>query len=319
MSTANFPAEFDRQAFTLIELLVCLAIVGILAGLLLPAVQQAREAARRMTCQNNLRQLTLATQNFEGAHRRFPVGVSHKVELLPFLEQTSLSAEFSDLSARAEDLPDVMVNNFICPSDTGSVYSETHFGGIQYGSSYQANAGNGVLGFGFNGVFEYEPGFNPFYPTRFVRPGDIKDGLSNTAGFAECLLPGSANPRMSEIWVTTSQYFDSNDHSKLIAFCDSIPLDPQAYGYETLGLPRGTPWHGGSMGIALYTHSLPPNRPSCTNKSEIITGVYTSSSLHVSGVNVAFMDGHVKFINQSVSSNVWADFGSREPGVSHSK
>lgn len=89
MITTTQPRPAGRRGFTTIELLVCLAIIGILMTFLLPSVQHARESARQMTCKFNLRQLMLATQSFESAHRRFPIGVSHKAELLPYLEQTA--------------------------------------------------------------------------------------------------------------------------------------------------------------------------------------------------------------------------------------
>lgn len=296
-----------------------MAIIGLLVGLLLPAVQRAREAARRMSCQNNLRQLAYATLNFEGAHRRLPVGVSHKIELLPYLEQAELRVQFARHASGVDtSLPNVLVESFVCPSDPGKVSSDTHFGGNQYASSYQANAGTGVLGYGFNGLFAYEKGFSNFYPTREIRVADITDGLSNTAAYAECLLPGGAPPRLAEIWVSPRQYFSAEDLPRLAAECDSIPKNPADFGYDTLGLPRGTPWHGGSMGIAMYTHTLTPNRPSCSNKLEILTGVYTSSSAHPGGVNVTFADGHVEFISQSVDSNVWVEFGSRESNAQRS-
>ena len=311
--------KHSRSGFTMIELLVSVSIIGVLLGLMMPAINQAREAGRRMTCQNNLRQLVLATLNFESVHRRFPVGVSHKVELLPFLEQTALRNQLAaQTGAPDASVPDVLVEGFLCPSDPGQVSSGTPFGGEQFGSSYQANAGNGVLGYGFNGVFAYEAGFSNFYPTRDIRVADVLDGLSNTAAFSEGLLPGGRPMRLSEIWVSPTQYFNSADLVTLAAECDSIPRNPVEFGYQTLGLPRGTPWHGGSLGVAMYTHTLTPNRPSCTNKTEIITGVYTASSMHPGGVNVAFADGHVKFISQSVDQNVWVEFGSRESGAQSS-
>jgi len=303
----------------MIELLVCLAVIAILHGLILPAINQAREIGRRVNCQNNLRQLAIATLNFESVHRRFPVGESHKVELLPFLEQASLRDQFAAQSnGSGTSLPDVLVEGFVCPSDPGQVSSGTPFGGEQFGSSYQANAGNGELGYGFNGLFAYEKGLSSYYHTCDIKVADVLDGLSNTAAFSECLLPGGAPTRLSEIWVNPTQYLNSRDLKTLAAECDSLPRNPAAFDYRTLGLPRGTPWHGGSLGIAMYTHTLPPNRPSCTNKTEIVTGVYTASSMHAGGVNVAFADGHVEFISQLVDWNVWVEFGSREPATQSS-
>ena len=180
-STDSTSLRKSRNGFTIIELIVSIAIIGVMVGLMLPGIIQVREAARRMTCQNNLRQLVLATLNFESIHRRFPVGVSHKVELLPFLEQTALRNQMATQTSTPDaSLPDVLVEGFLCPSDPGQVSSGTPFGGEQFGSSYLANAGNGVLGYGFNGLFAYETGFSNFYPTRDIRVADVLDGLSNT-------------------------------------------------------------------------------------------------------------------------------------------
>jgi prepilin-type N-terminal cleavage/methylation domain-containing protein len=92
-----------RQAFTLVELLVVIAIIGILVGLLLPAVQAAREAARRMQCSNNIRQVTLSMHNYESAYKRIPTfcslntgnagNFSIQSNLLPFMEQANLQSQ----------------------------------------------------------------------------------------------------------------------------------------------------------------------------------------------------------------------------------
>jgi prepilin-type N-terminal cleavage/methylation domain-containing protein len=114
-----------REGFTLVELLVVIAIIGVLVGLLLPAVQAAREAARRMQCSNNIRQLGLAAHNFESAYQRFPPGlmfpgpparsagldvqwdqhsgIGHLVHLLPFMEQTAIYAGISTASNLSPD------------------------------------------------------------------------------------------------------------------------------------------------------------------------------------------------------------------------
>ena len=132
----------DRtEGFTLIELLVVIAIIGVLVGLLLPAVQAAREAARRTQCVNNLKQVGLALHNYEGSHRTFPSGYVSNFDalgndtgpgwgwaamLLPQFEQTpvygsinfNLAVEHpANLTGR---LP--IVNNFLCPSDTVQPY-----------------------------------------------------------------------------------------------------------------------------------------------------------------------------------------------------
>lgn len=121
----HFLANSPRTGFTLVELLVVIAIIGILVGLLLPAVQAAREAARRMQCQNNIRQLGLAAHNFESAYKRFPPGllfptpprsagldganwdkhsgIGHIVHLLPFMEQNAIYQGISQASSLDPD------------------------------------------------------------------------------------------------------------------------------------------------------------------------------------------------------------------------
>src|SRR3954468_1146308 len=129
-----------RDAFTLVELLVCIAIIGILVALLLPAIQAAREASRRSSCGNNLRQLGVALHNFESAHHHFPAGRGDPIPsifsafayLLPFIEQTTLrdrilfdqppatfnvGAKIYDGSANLS-VATATVTTFLCPSDS---------------------------------------------------------------------------------------------------------------------------------------------------------------------------------------------------------
>jgi prepilin-type N-terminal cleavage/methylation domain-containing protein len=124
-----------RPGFTLVELLVVIAIIGILVALLLPAVQAAREAARRMSCSNNLKQLGLAVHNYHDTYKKLPAGwmykINWRVSILPFIEQTALESQLDyglSFSGRVEDHatnPDVniaalsqnIVPAFVCPSD----------------------------------------------------------------------------------------------------------------------------------------------------------------------------------------------------------
>jgi len=305
-----------RSGFTMIELLVSISVVAILAGLLLPAIQQSREAARRMTCQSHLRQLMTATINFESTHGRFPIGTDHKYEILPFLGETALFE-----AGKQTDQPDGFRNlNAIqnehlqylkCPSDPGAITAQWILG-TSSGTSYHGNAGTGVLGSGFNGVFGYGEDANDIYPDKRITASDITDGLSNTAAFSEALLPNSEHSRITDTWLLPTEYFNPEQMQDLARDCESIPMDPRSFMLDAAPFPRGFPWHGGGMGTALYTHTLTPNRPSCTNGSSVMTGIYTATSLHPGGVNVAFADGHVKFVSHDIDVTIWVEMGSRE-------
>ncbi|MEO8268521.1 MAG: DUF1559 domain-containing protein, partial [Aureliella sp.] len=185
-----------HSGFTLVELLVVIAIIGILVGLLLPAVQAAREAARRMQCSNNLKQLGLALHNYESSTKLMPAGRAPKSgisafgALLPYLEQTSAydlidfnvsATHVNNTAALAIDIP-----TFLCPSEPKSEISVAGWAVI----SYRTNQGSGIL----NGQpptsssdanYGYPEPNGPMVPTKFLKFGDVTDGLSNTAAFSE--------------------------------------------------------------------------------------------------------------------------------------
>ncbi len=197
-------------AFTLVELLVVIAIIGVLVGLLLPAVQSAREAARRMSCGNNLKQLGLATHNYESAHRRIPSNYSFNksnsgnfsvlAQLLPFLEQSSLH-DVIDFSKPMQvgccpgtltphlldlqswwfpffDAPVTMVPTCMTSERSGSGPVEQYAG-----NNYHINGGTSV-----GTLYDSRlPTDGISWTNSAVRFANITDGLSNTAAFSESL------------------------------------------------------------------------------------------------------------------------------------
>ncbi|MFI4875313.1 MAG: DUF1559 domain-containing protein [Blastopirellula sp. JB062] len=207
--------------FTLVELLVVIAIIGVLIALLLPAVQQAREAARRMSCSNNLKQLGLALHNYHDTHLVFPYGRSGAPEgstisnpqvyrsqtgltaLLPYIEQTAIydtidfSAGLGDLSNRGKYQP--RIEAYLCPSNpqdegtsyTGSIDGSddawgTHYVPVAHSGRDGTEARDQVssIGYSKDGLF-YLNSKNGFR--------DVVDGTSNTLAIAESVgnKPGS--------------------------------------------------------------------------------------------------------------------------------
>lgn len=193
---------FKRTAFTLVELLVVIAIIGILVGLLLPAVQAAREAARRIQCSNNVRQLGLATHNYESVYGRLPSGwVSNgtsgepgwgwSAALLPFMEGTNVA---NKIDWRVEiangihaEVRTSVIPTFICPSDGGPNIFEI---GEESGSGPLVDDGPKLFRIsksnyvGVFGTFELEDapykGDGMYYGNSRIKFRDVTDGLSNT-------------------------------------------------------------------------------------------------------------------------------------------
>lgn len=206
-----------RSGFTLVELLVVIAIIGILVGLLLPAVQAAREAARRMQCSNNVRQIGLALHNYESAHRKFPPGwIANDLDgepgwgwataLLPFMEQNnvyqSLDINVEIIAPQNMPMIETVIPSYICPSDIGaSVFqiaesngSHTHIRSPKnfYFDDDQHNVDEGHKLFpiaksnyvGVLGTIEVDEspynGDGTFWGNSRIRMQDFVDGTSNT-------------------------------------------------------------------------------------------------------------------------------------------
>ncbi len=300
----------SRYAFTLVELLVVIAIIGILVGLLLPAVQAAREAARRMQCTNNLKQLGLAWHNYHDAHKRFPFGSGGTTPpsgspgysavslLLPYIEQTPLynSIDFRLPLTSATNAPARLqvVPAFLCPSDKPNP---------------QPQSGGAINYMGNKGSLHWwsDPSQTGlFLHFRSFRFSDIIDGTSNTAAFSERLLTDGNNGVVdlkSDVFLGTG---DPSNPDEAIQMCYATDATNLANQFP---LFMGAPWINGQH---TYMHVDVPNRRSC--------GFYPfkasmpASSQHTGGVNMTLCDGSVRFVADTIDLQLWRSIGTRNGG-----
>lgn len=309
------------QGFTLVELLVVIAIIGLLVALLLPAVQAAREAGRRSSCANNLKQLALAMHNFESANKKLPAGMysgtsyfSPMALMAGYFEQGNAYAKF-DLTIYIYDEPNysaarVQPASLICPSDPFPGQS------LELGwTNYHGNAGSWVHTDGWNGIFgpDYDAGGgSALKPITFAK---IPDGLSNTAAFSE-VVNGAGS--------------DTGAKSKFECFLSPMPGGDTAASratflaqdWNTSSIPwggswryRGYPWIEGTVWRTWYNHILPPNTPCWVpDENDFWTIASSASSYHPGGAQTAMCDGSVTFIPQTIDANVWTALGTRMGG-----
>jgi prepilin-type N-terminal cleavage/methylation domain-containing protein/prepilin-type processing-associated H-X9-DG protein len=299
-----------RRGFSLIELLVVIAIIAVLIGLLLPAVQAAREAARRMQCTNNLKQIALASSNYHDVYGCFPQGVQftfawstsgHHVALLPYLEQIPLfnAVNFNWVipwsDANTTFAGSVRPSVYVCPSDTlgaqvdilaGGLYFPAGFPYFSYTSfpqAYTSYAGNAGTWF------------------RHSRLQPILD-QSNGLYFRNEGSPG-AGISGSTIWTAVRIAGITDGTSNTIAHGE------HAVGLLTNDVDRivnGPVWACGWYGDTLFTSFYPlnPQRKVQNVYGDGLTEAYigAASSFHPGGANFAMADGSVRFINDGINS-----------------
>lgn len=303
-----------RKAFTLVELLVVIAIIGVLVGLLLPAVQAARESARRMQCGNNLKQIGLATHNYESTYKCLPAGrtsrgLSSHAALAPFLEQNN-AAEQIDFTAPWNGAENAVartlkVASFLCPSDPQS-NNPLDWGG----TTYRGNQGSGIL-WGLSPQDPADPNFampapdGVFFLNSFLRFRDIGDGLSNTVAFSEHNQGDFSNAISSKsdtFWPKTTPA----NADKAYQQCEAI--DPSDLQYQRVS-NVGAPWIYGYHSNTIYFHVSPPNKRSCMFPPGRIGT--TAKSSHPAGVLIAKCDGSVTFVTDSIDLAIWRALGTR--------
>lgn len=329
-----------RPGFTLIELLVVIAIIAILIALLLPAVHQAREAARRTQCKNNLRQFAVALHNYLDAFTAcppsfcIPQGVvltgnngswSIHGRLLPYLDQANaynqvrLDIAWDDPVNRATGVPILAIPTYICPSDP-------------YGNTVRVDVAGAALthpqnyGFNFGTWLIYNPvtgqgGDGAFYVNSRLTAGAFVDGMSNTLCSAE-------------VKAFTSYFRNSSDPGP------TVPGSPAAIAGFSGGAnfklgpnvndnTGHTEWCDGRVHHSGITTVFTPNtfisyttggktydvdynsRQEGNTATQPTYAAITSRSYHIGMVHAAMMDGSVRTISSNINVVVWRSLGTR--------
>ncbi|QDS90639.1 Type II secretion system protein G precursor [Rosistilla ulvae] len=327
-----------KRGFTLVELLVVIAIIGILVGLLLPAVQAARESARRMQCSNNMKQLGLALHNYHDTYRTFPAyrqkagnpsaldfqGYGPMIPLLPYIEQTAVydlikttSRDFYLPITSAVDglVAGMPMDAFTCPSNL-PFPSSTVRGGSSYAVCAGSNIGWTVAESRRNGVFGMD------VPTKMAR---IIDGTSNTIMLGEHLSGDGDDSlyRKKADLVRAQPWTAANESTAQGPITDG---EMAAYGQACeAGSNNHTSYYGYRWGRPVYIYTVfntlaPPNwkYPSCmtcaTCGAGDSSGVYPSRSRHPGGAMHTLADASVRFMTETVELQLYHGLGSRDGG-----
>jgi prepilin-type processing-associated H-X9-DG protein len=305
---------------------VVIAIIAVLIGQLLPAVQKVREAAARISCTNNLKQLGLAMHNYHSAlstfppaQMPFPLVFSPQARLLPYVEQDNLQRliDFTqpplDFFGTGTDPNDnasptcaskFEVKLFLCPSDSIS----PRVSGLDYGATnYVACVGSGLVASGDftqgDGVFWIKP----------MRIADITDGTSNTVAMSETLL-GDGETDQGPTPVDPAR-------ERLLVPVPTLPTPATCSSGTNAGNfwsgQRSARWINGHYGDALYNHFYPPNSSMWDCGDSYNGGTFSSHALtaarsnHAGGVNVLLADGSVHFITNGIALTTWQALATR--------
>jgi prepilin-type N-terminal cleavage/methylation domain-containing protein/prepilin-type processing-associated H-X9-DG protein len=302
-----------RRAFTLIELLVVIAIIGVLIGLLLPAVQKVRESANRMKCSNNLKQIALAVHDYHSTYNTLPPGSNSSgftvmSLLLPYFEQNNLYALISftvSATNAANAAPTgTSIATLLCPSDH-TMQPPAGQGGNNYFANY------GTEPFFFQNSSVANGAFGLRETTGAVTLTNITDGTSNTVAFSELRKGDWNNATYSpQDWLNATSVGAPTTIDQAYTMCASI--NPTDLKYQWFS--AGGEWLNDSATGTAYIHCGPPNSaPNCGFPGNLRFCINANSD-HPGGVNVAMCDGSVRFVTNSINLATWRAVGTRASG-----
>jgi prepilin-type processing-associated H-X9-DG protein len=311
-----------------------IAVIAILIAIALPAIQLAREAARRGSCANKLRQIGLALQSYQARHEVFPPHVlvpagadgswggpwNEKVMLLPDLGANELYNALN-FGLRRTSVANTTVGRispaqFLCPSDSHAPPGGLRGHGV---SNYKACMGSGVYPLGLEVEIELSNQTGRisnglFATTHGFKSSDVRDGMSNTAAMSE--MVHGAELKFDESWPSLPipmmgliyglPEIEPRTQNKMLQTCENL---------STRGVAGISPSWAGAHWTAdtAYNHLFTPGKASCVfvgMKSNLCP--ITASSRHSNGVNVLFADGHVAMFGKSVDTHLWRALGSKD-------
>jgi prepilin-type N-terminal cleavage/methylation domain-containing protein/prepilin-type processing-associated H-X9-DG protein len=314
-----------RHAFTLIELLVVIAIIAVLIGLLVPAVQKVRSAAARAQCLNNLKQIGLACHNFHDARGAFPslgqygtapsVSWSAHARILPYLEQENLQRliDWTQPYSSQPVVTSTRVATFICPSD---INDKSRLDGAitHYPTSYGFNAGTWAVWSPTTG----QTGNGAFTIQRGTRMADFLDGTSTTLAATDVkafqpYLRDANNP-------AASGAAEPAGVAAMVAFGGSFKaesghtewVDGRVHQTGMTALWKPNTRCDFVSGTTTFDTDFNSSREGATS-NPTYAGI-TARSYHSGGVNVLFVDGSTRFINDSIDLSAWRGLATRAGG-----
>ncbi len=325
----------SKTGFTLVELLVSLAIIGVLIAITLPAVQQSREAARRVQCKNHLKQLGLALHGYHDSYNSFPNlsypakgstyrwdwrGLGPHVKLLPWLDQGTLYSQFHQAEwaldgAQNDAVGRTRLSLFLCPSD----FAADPDPGINYALCLGSN-----VGFSNDGYYLSEADQNGILTmTVRVTFAGITDGSSSVIAASEQIVgrPGEVSGELAmsrygpgTIPAGMALSLPSRDHVLTWSInCSTFPAKSDRIARL---------WHRGLPGQTAFNTLLTPNwhLPNCSihcadSCDSDGPGLYAARSRHADLVHVLLIDGAVKSISSTIDADLWQKLGSRNDGA----